>query len=263
VTLRHEVAALNTATASTNKIHDDAVAREYGFRGGLVPGVDVYAYMTHLPVAQWGRDWLERGAITVRFVLPVYDGEQVTVNAELDGDDMRLETVGPDGVVRATGRATTTGATSDGPVPPLAELPVARPPASEESLSPGTVLGSLADRFDATLAGEYLAAVREDLPLYAESGVAHPGWVLRQANSVLASNVTLGPWIHTSSDVTLLGVVRDGASIDVRAAVRDEYERRGHRFVELDVVVLADGETVQRIAHTAIHTPRRLTHSAG
>jgi hypothetical protein len=125
------------------------------------------------------------------------------------------------------------------------------------------VLGSLADRFDATVAGEYLTAVREDLPLYAESGVAHPGWVLRQANSVLASNVALGPWIHVSSDVTLLGIVRDGASIDVRAAVRAEYERRGHRFVELDVVVLADDEIVQRIAHTAIHTPRRLTHSAG
>jgi hypothetical protein len=86
--------------------------------------------------------------------------------------------------------------------------------------------------------------------------------VLRQANSILAANVVLGPWIHVSSDITLLGVVPDGGSIDVRAEVGAEYERRGHRFVELDVVVLAEGEVVQRIAHTAIHTPRRLTHSA-
>src|SRR5262245_46169653 len=50
----HVVTAFNTATASTNKIHDDDVARQYGFHGGLVPGVDVYAYLTHLPVRAWG-----------------------------------------------------------------------------------------------------------------------------------------------------------------------------------------------------------------
>ena len=53
--------AFNTATASTNKIHDDDVAQQYGFRGGLVPGVDVYAYLTHVPVREWGRTWLEDG----------------------------------------------------------------------------------------------------------------------------------------------------------------------------------------------------------
>jgi MaoC like domain len=263
MTLRYSVNAFNTATASTNKIHDDTVAREYGFRGGLVPGVDVYAYMTHLPVAEWGRAWLERGAITARFVQPVYDGEQVTVTADADGDDLVLEVSGVDGVLRASGRATRAATSTDRPVPVRTELPAARPPASEESLRPGTVLGSLSDRFEVAMAGNYLRAVREALPLYIESGVAHPGWVLRQANSILAANVVLGPWIHVSSDITLLGVVTDGGSIDVRAEVGAEYERRGHRFVELDVAVLADGEVVQRIAHTAIHTPRRLAHSAG
>ena len=43
----YRVRAFNTAVASENKIHDDTVARRYGFSGGLVPGVEVYAYMTH------------------------------------------------------------------------------------------------------------------------------------------------------------------------------------------------------------------------
>ena len=47
----------------------------FGFSGGLVPGVDVMAYMMHLPVAKWGRAFLERGLIEARFVKPVYDGE--------------------------------------------------------------------------------------------------------------------------------------------------------------------------------------------
>src|ERR1700674_1613180 len=63
----YRVSAYNTAHDSENKIHDDAVARRFGFGGGLVPGVDVYGYMTHLPVTRWGRAWLERGTAERRF----------------------------------------------------------------------------------------------------------------------------------------------------------------------------------------------------
>ena len=63
-----------------NKMHDDTVARRFGFSGGLVPGVDVMAYMMHLPVAKWGRAFLERGLIEARFVKPVYDGEIADVS---------------------------------------------------------------------------------------------------------------------------------------------------------------------------------------
>ena len=119
------------------------------------------------------------------------------------------------------------------------------------------MLGSIADEFDPLRAREYLAAVREDLPIYTDGPYAHPGWLLRFANSILVANVVLGPWIHVSSDVALLGVVGGGQAIDVHGAVVDEYERKGHRFVELDVVILAEGDVVQRVHHTAIHTPRR------
>src|SRR3954471_6441839 len=70
----YRVEAYNTAKLSENKMHDDIVAKRFGFNGGLVPGVDVMAYMIHLPVARWGRAFLERGFIEARFVEPVYDG---------------------------------------------------------------------------------------------------------------------------------------------------------------------------------------------
>ena len=53
--MSYEVVAFNTATLSDNKIHDDEVASRFGFTGGLVPGVDVYAYLTHPPAEAWGR----------------------------------------------------------------------------------------------------------------------------------------------------------------------------------------------------------------
>jgi hypothetical protein len=63
----HSVRAVNISASSENKIHDDTVARRFGFRGALVPGVEVFAYMAHVPVAHFGRAWLERGQAECRF----------------------------------------------------------------------------------------------------------------------------------------------------------------------------------------------------
>src|ERR1043166_2145159 len=78
----YRLQAYNTAKQSENKMHDDTVARRFGFSGGLVPGVDVMAYMMHLPVARWGRAFLQRGLIEARFIKPVYDGETTEVTGE-------------------------------------------------------------------------------------------------------------------------------------------------------------------------------------
>jgi hypothetical protein len=221
-----------------------------------VPGVDVYAYLTHLPVRAWGRAWLEQGSMAARFVTPVYDGRRVAVSGTWDGDELEVAAT-DEGTTCATGRAGRHPVVPDREEPPRAELPDDPPPAGPDTLRPGTVLGTITDVFHAAEHGEYLAAVRETLPLYAADGIAHPGWVLRFANTALSRNVVLGPWIHVSSDLALLGVVGDGATVEARARVLDEFERKGHRFVTLDVAITADGRPVQRITHTAIHTPRR------
>ncbi|MGH9024465.1 MAG: hypothetical protein ACRDV9_15460, partial [Acidimicrobiia bacterium] len=88
-------------------------------------------------------------------------------------------------------------------------------------------------------------------------GIAHPAWILRDANYVLASNVRLGPWIHVESSVQHHGLVRDGEDVSARAILLAEWERKGHRFVTLDVLHLADGRPVARTRHTAIYRPRR------
>ena len=87
----YRVQACNLSHASENKIHDDDVARRFGFQGGLVPGVEVYAYMTHLPAVRWGVGWLERGTAECRFFKPVYDGKLATVSATEDAHRLQLE----------------------------------------------------------------------------------------------------------------------------------------------------------------------------
>src|SRR6266850_6802925 len=100
----YRVQAYNTSKQSENKIHDDAVARRFGFSGGLVPGVDVMAYMMHLPVTKWGRAFLERGLIKARFVKPVYDGETADVTGE-ESDGVLAVQVESRGQLCATGTA--------------------------------------------------------------------------------------------------------------------------------------------------------------
>ena len=100
----YRVQAYNTAKQSENKMHDDTVAKRFGFSGGLVPGVDVMAYMMHQPVAKWGRPFLERGLIDARFLKPVYDGEMAELAADESNGVLSIQ-VQSRGELCATGTA--------------------------------------------------------------------------------------------------------------------------------------------------------------
>jgi acyl-coenzyme A thioesterase PaaI-like protein len=254
--MQHTVVAHNPATASENKIHEDSVARDYGFRGGLVPGVVVYAYMTRAPLERWGRDWLERGTMAARFLLPVYEGQEVTV--ELD-DEGELEAYTEDGLVAAG-----TAALPDDPIAPpdpasypVAPLPDERPRASAEALAVDA-LGTLEYGFHARQAGAYLDEIRETSTFYAKAGVAHPGWLIAMANYALSQSVRLGPWIHVETHATHFSALADGERVEVRGKVAELFEKKGHKFVELDLLWVAQGaRPVLHARHTAIYEPRR------
>jgi acyl dehydratase len=259
----YRVEAFNASKESENKIHDDAVARQFGFKGGLVPGVDVYAYMIHLPVARWGRAWLEHGSAECRLLKPVYDGDLAVVTATESavGLDLRIESHGE---LCVTGRATLPAEPvappavfSEAPVPPAP--PASRPPADEKTLAIGTRFAIEPLVVTKQYAEQYLYTVRETDALYAHDGLVHPGTILHTGNWALRHNVVLGPWMHVGSAVQHFDVARIGDELSARAVVTANYERKGHRFVELDVLVYANRKTpIARIGHIAIYRPRQL-----
>ena len=260
----YRVEAYNTAHFSENKIHDDEVARRYGFSGGLVPGVDVYAYMTHAALAHWGRAWLERGRAECRFIKPVYEGEIATVTA-VEADGGLAIAVESRGEPCASGDASMTEAPAAPTLDDFAEAhpPAVRPAADEQTLAPGRLLGIAPFRLTAEFAERNLRDVRESDPIYVREGLAHPGTILRLCNWVLAQNVVLGPWIHVGSKLQNFAAARVGDELTVRARVTDNYDRKGHRFVELDALAIANGRTpLARIAHTAIYRPRQVEAAA-
>jgi acyl dehydratase len=254
----YRVSAYNTAKQSENKMHDDTVARRFGFSGGLVPGVDVMAYMMHLPVAKWGRAFLERGLIEARFVKPVYDGEIAEVTGE-EKDGVLTIAVESRGQLCATGSATLPAAALPVSISDFSEaMPVAeRRPVDAMSYQLGKWLGTVPRSWAGEAATEYLADVRETDPIFGKEGFSHPGLFQRIMNKVLVDNAILGPWIHVGSKMQLLAVARAGDELIARAKVTGNYEKKGHRFVELDALVVANGHTpVAHCQHIAIYQPR-------
>lgn len=247
----YTITARNPATESENRIHADDIARRYGFRGGLVPGVTVYGYIATGLAAD--PDWIAHGSASVRFRKPCYEGELLEID------------LGPDGgiEVRSRGEACVTGRASAGAGKPAgadvpgpavvsrdpAPGPDQRPAASVSALAQGTSLGWIPMPADEAAVAGYLKKISAS---DWNRDVIHPGMLLDAANSVLMANVVLPPWIHVESSVTHHRAVRAGEPVEVHAAVSGEWARKGHRFVALNVAWRSAGEVVAVARHVAI-----------
>jgi acyl dehydratase len=214
--------------------------------------------MMHVPIERWGRDFLIRGLIEARFIKPVYDGETADVDATEHEGALTIEVFSRTALC-ATGTASLPAAApslslSDYlSVPPVAE----RKPVTPTTFEIGRWLGTAPRRWAGVAADDYLADIRETDPIFGREGLGHPGLLQRVMNRVLVDNTILGPWIHVGSRMQLLSAARAGDEITARAKVTANYEKKGHRFVELDALVVANGETpLAHCQHTAIYQPR-------
>jgi hypothetical protein len=254
------VVAQNDAADSGNKIHDEETAKRLGFSGALVPGITVFAYAFQPLIAHFGPRFLESGFLSLRLRRPVYEGERVhTEGRALAGGDggARFEVAvrNAGGDTCAVGEARhplpqqERAALASGP-PERAPLPEPLRPATPESLGEQPLLGTL----DVKTRSEQLQSLREQLDdssLLMQECV-HPAWLLRQANIAIDRNLDLGPWIHVSSDVALLGAVKIGEPFSVRTRVGALYNRKGNDYADFDIAVVTD-RPVMRIVHRAIY----------
>jgi len=226
----HRVRAVNEP-GSANLVHDDEFARRLGFRGGLVPGVTVYGYLAALPAELWGERWPATGTMRARFLKPLYDGEETAVSAAERDGTLDLEARNPAGEVCATGTAAL--GSSEAPPDP-ARYPEAPLPAQPSG--------------PAFVEGRALGTARAAVQL------SDHGWPARLGNLALTANVALPPWIHVETRTRHLAPVQEGETLQVRALVAALWERRGHRFVELDALVLGAASTpVAHLRHVAIY----------
>lgn len=263
----YRVRARNLARYSANRIHDDAVARTFGYAGGLVAGTTVYAYLTAPLVAAWGVEWLGRGTATLALHRPVYDGDEVQVTARVVGrsggeaaGEIAAELTATARGERAASLVAGLAWGAPSIVPDAAEYPAAplpgmRPPATAAVLTGLGPLGAPELMLDQATLADYAREVEDPLDLYrGPTAVAHPGLLLQQANRALSENVALGPWIHVASDIACSGLARVGDRLTTRGRVARVFERKDRQFVELDLlVVTGEARPLMHVRHTAIY----------
>ncbi|HEV8307259.1 MAG TPA: MaoC family dehydratase [Methylomirabilota bacterium] len=252
---------------SANRIHDDTVARTYGYAAGLIAGTTIYGFMTRPLLAAWGPDWLARGSARVRFMRPIYDGDEVCVETRViarsggaAAGEIVVEVLAStrDREPAATAIAGLAwGAPPVIPDPggyPAGPLPAVRMEVTPDRLRRLDPLGSPVLELEAAEIERYARELDDPSVLYrGPLALAHPGLLLQQANRALSENVALGPWVHVSSDLAHCGVARTGQRLTTRGRVVAEYERKGHRFVELEALIVAgEADPVLHVRHTAI-----------
>lgn len=106
------IRAINSASASAGSIHDDAKAREMGYRGGLVPGVTIMGYMSRIMNENFSSAWIADSTFNGLLRRPVYEGDEVTVEALASPPDaagrigVEIRVLDPEGNVCARAEAT-------------------------------------------------------------------------------------------------------------------------------------------------------------
>ncbi len=227
--------AVNLPEHADNAIHTDAGARAAGFESALVAGVTVYAYMTHVPAAAWGLEWLRGGGAHVRFRSPVFDGDVVNYVPIDPSPTSGTVEAQVDGVARSACAVTRVGTRPE------------RCSGVGDELLP---IEFVADESWAT----YAARAGDDLAIYSDEQILHPVTWMRIANQFFHEQIVTGSWIHVRSHLMHQGVARLGATITATAVVVDRFDSRAGERAILDVRISADGQPVATYEHEAIVT---------
>ena len=240
--------ALNTAPDSENQIHSDELAKKYGFKGGLVPGVTISAYLIHPIIESLGRSWLERGYANCKITSPLYDGETFEVLSE-DFGEGQINTFlkNQEGKIIANAETKLLQDSIPGPDyrgDSFAEENHLAPVASLEIWEKLKKEGCKAFKFywggDKPLL--YLSDEKK-LPKLLQPkdiGYANLCFLLGCSNWTLAGNAFMNPWVHLQTKSQNYRPVQMDTTLITEMSVKDFYERKGHEFIEVDVNLFED-----------------------
>jgi hypothetical protein len=259
--------AFNQVPNSANEIHGDVLAKEYGFVGGLVPGVTVSAYLAHPAVESWGLDWLARGGAHVRVDSPLYDGEKFEVRITgQSASAYSAELVRPGEIVSASAELWLADTLPQAPVrrgDPLADPDDVALRACVEHWSHLQQQGCRAVRYrwgDENAMRTYLRDESQMPELLQETGggFANLSFILGISNWILASNAYMNPWVHLETTSQNFAPIPAGTPVIAEMVVSEFYEKKGHEFVDVEVALFdeRDDSCLATIALRAIYKLR-------
>jgi len=239
--------AYNQVPHSRNEIHGDKVAKDFGFKGGLVPGVTVSAYLMHPAAVSYGMDFLERGVAHVRVNSPLYDEQVFDVGIENPIENKYQEqgrqgynaVLVPNGAAPcATAEVQMAETKADPPVrrgdePGDKSAPLVS--ATRENMEALRKTGCKAFTYRWNADHEMSTYLRERsrmAEIYSKGGYAIPSFVLGISNWVLASNAAMNPWVHMETTSRNFAAIPQGTKLVGEMEIKDLFEKKGHEFVD-------------------------------
>lgn len=250
----YQVVAKNYSESSENRIHSDDIAKKYGFRGALVPGVAVYGHLTFPLVDLLGEDWLAHSCDSVRLLKPTYDGDKISIDCSSEDDTFHVRSHNEQGELTAV-------LTSQQPreLPPVEDLSLLegdyknpeRVEIKWDTVVPNQPFAPWQFTLSAEENARYTREVNDTLAVY-QNGLIHPHLLLSLANTALMNEYFMPTWIHASSETRHRALLREEDTITIRSVPVEKWQKKGHEFIRLYVTYWRDDEITTDILHTAI-----------
>ncbi len=249
----YAVTARNFSTSSENRIHSDDIARKFGFKGALVPGVAVYGHLTYLLAERFGAEWLEHSVDNLRLLKPAYHDDRLSFELIEDNGQHEVRCSNAGGELLATLSST---------------LPERLPAAEPESIfdgnlklperveicwdnvEPGQPFGPWEVVITEELNQRYTSEVADPLPFY--DTYAHPHLLLSLANTALTKEYVMPTWIHVGSETRHRAALKVGDTVTLRTVPLEKWQKKGHEFISLYVSLWRGDELTTDTRHTAI-----------
>ena len=260
--------ALNQSPDSKNEIHGDQVAKDYGFQGGLVPGVTLSAYLAQPAIEAWGEDWLETGRAHIAVRAPIYDKENFRIDiTHQDESKYTAELINSSAKVCATAEVALDKGPCIAPVmrhDPIAEADYQPSEASSQWFEQLRIQGCYAFRYhwqqDHKMANYFediqqmpeLLRAPDRLSLKSgmtRQGFANMSFILGCANWIFGGNAAMNPWVHLETKSKNYQAIVPETRMVAEMQVLDDFSKKGHQFCDVNVV-LFDEQTGHCLAET-------------
>jgi acyl dehydratase len=261
----YTVVAHHASHGSHNRMHQDGLPQQLGFRGAFVLGVASYGNMTRALVSHLGEAWLGRAVSEVKFIKPV-----------CEGDRLRIETLPIAGRERecafevtayneSMGNEVTARMTTAVPEPfPAVDAAAALPPHEWEgpvtqrrtwdNIAIGQAYRSLQLELSADDNAYWQGVLEDDLPLYRQGSRAplHPAHVLRLVQLGYNNQFVGDNAVHSASKAVIRRILRVGDRVHILTVPLEKWEKKQNHWLTVYCAVRVEGEVCAEVFHTQI-----------
>tara|TARA_B100000029_G_scaffold508367_1_gene595074 strand:+ start:14409 stop:15242 length:834 start_codon:yes stop_codon:yes gene_type:complete len=245
-----------------NPIHSTDFANKYNFDGPLIAGVHVWGWATPLILNTLGQEWLEQGWAEFSFKQPTYPNDVLKIILAENNDDQGFDLT----MMNQKNIACVVGKVGLGHATWIDEFLSSDPINDHHAMSDKLEITrdnlianpnwiGISQDTNAKMARDFsLETQRNSDDIFVgDFPKLHPAWIAGWAENLMRHNFEVHHSIHTQSRIQFLKSISAGTTITGNAHFIDVYEKRGHQYVNFDVLLQDNfGEQVAKIRHWTI-----------